>query len=106
MASTRDDFAQMIGFNEHHHVIRQQSISSVSSNKISESEMRIQSEHKNEEEDKGVQMEESSKGKVKGSVSLQYFLAGGNWIVLILLIMLLLFVQILASGSDYWVSIW
>lgn len=53
-----------------------------------------------------LQMEESSKGKVKGSVVLRYVLAGTNWFVLILLAIAFLIVEICASGSDYWLSIW
>lgn len=60
----------------------------------------------NVEKDKGVQMEESSRGKVKGSVSLGYFKAGAHWPMLLLLAGALIFVQMIASGLDYWVSVW
>lgn len=53
-----------------------------------------------------LQMEETSKGKVKGSVVLRYILAGTHWFILILLAIAFLFVEICASGSDYWLSIW
>lgn len=96
----RDDFAQMIGLNEHQELRRQSSIAS-------ESEMRQQMECEQEiEEDKGVQMEESSEGKIEGSVSLDYFLAGANRFALTILAILLILVQMLASGADYWVSVW
>lgn len=67
------------------------------------------SKHEDIEEelkDEGVQMEESSKGKVRGSVSAAYFRAGAHWSVLFVLGFLFVFVQVLASGADYWVSIW
>lgn len=56
--------------------------------------------------DEGVQLEASSKGKVKGSLSLQYFRAGGSWSTLFGLASLFIFVQFLASAVDYWVSVW
>lgn len=58
------------------------------------------------EKSNGLQMEESSKGKVRGSVPLRYFLSGAHWFVLILLAILFPVVDIFASGSDYWLSIW
>lgn len=57
-------------------------------------------------EDKGVQMEESSKGKVKGSISFGYFTAGAHWSVIFILASSCLVTQILASLSDYWLSVW
>lgn len=59
-----------------------------------------------DDKDVDLQMEESSRGKVKGSVVLRYVLAGTNWFVLILLAIAFLIVEICASGSDYWLSIW
>lgn len=106
LASVQDDFAQMIGLNEHQDS-RRQSVSSASSNMTSESEMRLQLKSSEKiEVDKGVQMEESSKGTFKGSTSMNYYLAGANWLALILLAILFVFVQVLASGADYWVSVW
>lgn len=57
-------------------------------------------------EDKGVQMEETSKGKVNGSISLGYFTAGAHWSVIFILTCSCLVTQILASFSDYWLSVW
>lgn len=51
-------------------------------------------------------MEETSKGKVKGSVSASYFKAGAHWSVLFVIALLFICVQILGSGADYWVSVW
>lgn len=59
-----------------------------------------------EEQDEGIQMEASSKGKVKGSVPLNYFKSGAHWSILILLLISFGFVQFLASSADYWVSLW
>lgn len=53
-----------------------------------------------------LQMEETSKGKVEGSVVLRYILAGTNWLSLVLLAIAFVFVEICASGSDYWLSVW
>lgn len=52
------------------------------------------------------QMETSSKGKVKGSLFGNYFRSGGNLIALILVGILFLLAQVLASSADYWVSFW
>lgn len=56
--------------------------------------------------DEGMQMEASSKGKVKGSVSISYFKAGANWPILAIVAASFVLVQIFASGADYWVSVW
>lgn len=56
--------------------------------------------------DEGVQLEASSKGKVKGSLSLHYLRAGANWPMLMGMAFLFVFVQLLASAVDYWVSVW
>lgn len=60
----------------------------------------------NEEKLEGVQMEASSKGKVKGSIAANYFAAGAHWSILFVIGLLFLIVQFLASAADYWVSIW
>lgn len=51
-------------------------------------------------------MEESSKGKVKGSIAGNYFKAGAHWSILFIIGSLYIIVQVLASGADYWVSVW
>lgn len=61
---------------------------------------------KTNEIDRGVQMEASSKGKVKGSLTLNYFRAAANWPVFLMLLFSFIFVQLLASANDYWVSVW
>lgn len=58
------------------------------------------------EADQGVQMEASSKGKVKGSIPMNYFKAGANWPLLVVLLLLFIFVQFIASTTDYFVSVW
>ncbi|XP_057653044.1 ATP-binding cassette sub-family C member 4-like [Diorhabda carinulata] len=50
--------------------------------------------------------EESSKGKVHGSLLFKYMLAGSNIIAVILVILLYLGAQLSASSVDYWVSYW
>lgn len=51
-------------------------------------------------------LEATSKGKVKGSLFLQYLQAGAHSTVLFLLFVLFLTAQILASGADYFVAFW
>lgn len=63
-------------------------------------------EDEDEGKTEGVEMEASSKGKVKGSIAFNYFRAGGHWSILFVLGFLFLIVQLLASAADYWVSIW
>lgn len=50
--------------------------------------------------------EASSKGKVKGSIGLQYLLAGGNVCFVALVLTLYVLAQVAASGVDYFVSYW
>lgn len=50
--------------------------------------------------------EESSKGKVHGSLTLKYLLAGGNLCLVSFVILLFLIAQVLASAVDYFVSLW
>lgn len=57
-----------------------------------------------EEPELATKMENSSKGKVKGSNGLNYFKAGAHWAVLAPLVVLFFIVQLCASGADYWVS--
>lgn len=56
------------------------------------------------EPEQTIQMESSSKGKVKGSNGMNYFKAGAHWAVLAPLVVLFFIVQLCASGADYWVS--
>lgn len=77
---------------------------SVSSDKSSGS---ANTEHEsNVKKDDGVQMEESSKGKIHGSVLWGYFSSGTHRLVLILLALIFPLVEVFGSGSDYWLSIW
>ncbi|KAI4466028.1 atp-binding cassette sub-family c [Holotrichia oblita] len=62
-----------------------------------------------EEEDKidtKDYQEDTSRGKVKGSLFLQYMLAGGNIFVVIIVFSLYSLAQAAASGVDYFVSYW
>lgn len=54
----------------------------------------------------GVGLEESSMGKVKGSLAAKYFRAGGNWFWIFLVFFSFGLTQFLASSADYWVSVW
>lgn len=67
----------------------------------------INEEDEDSEDDKvnlKVMQEESSKGKVKGSLLFRYISAGSNLIVVLILIALFLLTQLAASGVDYWVN--
>lgn len=59
-----------------------------------------------ENEDEGIQMESSSKGKVEGSMLVNYFTAGVNWPVFLVLLFSFVFAQVIGSTIDYFVSIW
>ncbi|XP_031636272.1 multidrug resistance-associated protein 4-like [Contarinia nasturtii] len=112
LAQSGVDYAQLVGIDEEKTVdgesdtrSRKRSTTSTSSSKSSKS-IKEPEKDGDELQDKGVQMEETSKGKVKGSVAAHYFKAGAHWSILFFLGLLFLIVQILASGADYWVSIW
>lgn len=60
----------------------------------------------NDEIDKGIGLEATSKGKVKGSLAAHYFKAGAHWTILSFLLFTFIFTQFLASAVDYWVSVW
>lgn len=59
-----------------------------------------------EKKDLGIGLEASSKGKVKGSLTVNYFRAGASWPTLFIVLFSFVFVQCLASSVDYWVSVW
>ncbi|KAI2474047.1 ATP-binding cassette sub-family C member 4 [Diabrotica virgifera virgifera] len=50
--------------------------------------------------------EQSSKGKVGGSLLFKYMLAGSNSFAVLICVILYLGTQLAASGVDYWVSYW
>lgn len=52
------------------------------------------------------QLEESAKGKVNGSILLNYFEVRKNWPLLCLLLFSFVATQIVASGADIWIAIW
>lgn len=54
----------------------------------------------------GAHAEASSKGSVKGSLFVNYFTSGANWCVVLFLFIFFIFLQVLASATDYFVSIW
>lgn len=59
-----------------------------------------------DESTEGVGMEESSMGKVKGSIAIRYCRAGGNWFFVFLMLLSFGLAQLCASAADYWVSVW
>lgn len=110
-----DDFIELVGIKEPDEIRenakifnRQQSETlserSTASASIESSDAMQQNEIKLQ--DQGVQMEASSKGTVKGSITLNYFKAGAHWTILLVLLFSFLFVQFIASAIDYWVSVW
>lgn len=50
--------------------------------------------------------EESSKGKIRGSLTLHYLRAGGGLFIVFNVFILFLLAQVAASGVDYFVSFW
>lgn len=85
---------------------RRSSNKSLRSLSTSSSKASLQDENKEDENEQGIGLEESSKGKVKGSVTASYFRAGANWFGLFILLLFFVISQILASAADYWVSVW
>lgn len=124
MAQSGIDFAQLVGINEnstddenletthhnhshHHHHHHPSRTSSIASNSSYSTTKSSKSTIINADEiDAGVEMESSSKGTVNESVSVAYFKAGAHWSVLLILGCSFVIVQALASGADYWVSVW
>lgn len=49
-------------------------------------------------------VEQMSKGKVKGSVAVNYIKAGSNYFILFFLLVMFLLTQVIVSLSDYWVA--
>lgn len=60
----------------------------------------------NDVEEIGIGMEASSKGKIKGSITANYFAAGANYFWLFVLGIGFIITQLLASAADYWVAVW
>lgn len=58
------------------------------------------------EEVADTQIESTSKGKVQGSMVLNYFTAGVKWPALMAVLFSFLFAQIIGSTFDYQISIW
>lgn len=117
LANSGVDFAKLVGINETDNdenpnkgfrkMSRQMSTFSASSISLNGSADGSEFDDEDDEgKTEGLQLEESSKGKVKGSIALNYFRAGSHWSILVVLGILFLVVQLLASAADYWVSIW
>lgn len=118
MARSGVDFAELIGtvdtpvirksfsFSRQQSQISQTlSIRSISTESL-DSFSEFQGETEIEANPECAPMEASSKGKVKGSLILNYLNSGANWFVMFMLGMIFVSVQLLASGADYFVSIW
>lgn len=88
-----------------------QKSSSASLKRMANSTTSLHSEKENKldpEEDKGLlkKLEDSSKGKVKGSLYLNYFKSANRPFTFVFLVVTLLLSQILASLIDIWVAFW
>lgn len=103
------DFAKLIGGSTDKtaavQLSRQSSIASVVSDQSSTTDGE-NDDGNVREKDEGLKMEETSKGKVKGSIAWNYFSAGAHWMVLITLAFSFIIVQAFVSGADYWVFVW
>lgn len=91
------------------HISRQSSVGSASTNSLSSLDGSNTIDNNDEdyaETLKGAELEASSKGKVKGSTAMSYYRAGAHWSGLLLLLLSFLIVQLLASSTDIWVSVW
>lgn len=120
LAKSGVDFAKLVGIVEtteteenpdKRPTSRRSSTRSASSNSLNGSTDGFQDGSDNDDDEdgnktEGVEMEASSKGKVKGSIAGNYFKAGAHWSILFVLAISFLIVQFLASAADYWVSIW
>lgn len=82
--------------------------SAVSELSLPDSILHEQSE--NEEEPDAIKIkdmqEDSSKGKVHGSIFWNYLFAGGNIFFVSIVVILYIMAQVMASGIDYFVSFW
>lgn len=82
------------------------STDSVRSSEKSESESGEDDEKSKNDHDVQKNVEESSKGKVKGNVALNYLRAGGSSCRLGVVMFLFIITQTIASLSDYFVGFW
>lgn len=115
MNNSNVDFAELIGtvetpdVKEHMNSFNRQNsetLSTRSSSSISLNTPSAEEGHETIEKDQGAQLEASSKGTVKGSISVNYFNAGAHWTMLLIMFSSFILAQLLASGTDYWVSTW
>ncbi|XP_055636392.1 ATP-binding cassette sub-family C member 4-like [Toxorhynchites rutilus septentrionalis] len=80
------------------------SLDDFTEDELSENEKTAKDRSKSPEQDQHV--EQSSKGKVEGSVLLNYIRCGANPCVIVALIILFLATQLAASAADLWVAFW
>lgn len=78
---------------------------SVSVSSCQSLESSVDLDQEEEVQNKDMQ-EESSKGKIKGSLFLKYLLAGGNCCFVFIVLFLYILTQVAASSVDYFVSYW
>lgn len=95
---------------ENAEILRSNSISpssrSTVSMKVLAAKSEVKTEKLEEENELLARLEESSKGKVKGSLLLKYLQSAKQPITLAFLLISVLGVQLLASAADIWASYW
>lgn len=84
--------------------------SALSELSIPEAILAEQDEDSEQEEEHEIKLkdlqEESSKGKVKGNLMVNYLFAGGNAIFVFTVLLLYILAQVAAMGTDYFVTFW
>lgn len=82
------------------------SVSRSSTSLNSDKDDTISIEPEEEEFEKQTNVEEMSKGRIKGNVTMNYLKSGGNMFKLAFGVFLFALTQAIASASDYWVGFW
>lgn len=82
--------------------------SAVSELSLPDSLMREEIEDEDELDEINIKdmQEDSSKGKIHGSIFWKYLFAGGNFCFVTIVLILYALAQVMASGVDYFVSFW
>lgn len=115
LARSGIDFVELVGtvetpeIRDHTDLFQRQKSQTLSIRSTSTESLNSFTEFEENEPEKNldnVHEEKNSKGKVKGSLFINYFRAGANWFIILFLCTFFLFVQVLGSAADYWVSVW
>lgn len=113
LAKSGIDIVKLVGVDEKRSSFTnlERQISALSTSSVASVHSYVNSEFEDEDEidetsAKVVEMEASSKGKIKESILASYCAAGAGCSIWLLLGILIVIVNLLASAVDYWVSIW